>query len=87
MVLNDEIDALVADFPICEVSMLRYPDAGLATLTTPLTLEPLGIALPADDPLLVNLMQNYLATLEETGKLTQLKARWFSYGDWVQELP
>jgi polar amino acid transport system substrate-binding protein len=87
MVMNDEVHALVADFPICEVSMLRHPEAGLSTLTTPFTVEPLGIALPADDPLLVNLVANYLTTLENTGMLTQLKARWFSYGDWVAELP
>jgi len=87
MLMNDEVDALVADFPICEVSMLRHPEAGLSTSTTPFTVEPLGIALPADDPLLVNLVANYLTTLENTGMLTQLKARWFSHGDWVSELP
>ncbi len=56
-------------------------------LTTPFTLEPLGIALPAEDPLFVNLVENYLSTLEGTGLLTQLKARWFSDGSWVAELP
>ena len=30
---------------------MRHPDAGLSTLITPFTIEPLGIALPADDPL------------------------------------
>ena len=87
MVIDDEVDALVADFPICKVSVLRYPDEGLSTLVTPFTVEPLGIALPPDDPLFVNLVQNYLVTLENTGLLTQLKARWFSLGPWVAELP
>jgi ABC-type amino acid transport substrate-binding protein len=54
---------------------------------TPFTVEPLGIALPADDPLFVNLVENYLHTLEGTGLLTQLKAKWFSEGSWVSELP
>ncbi len=53
---------------------------------TPFTIEPLGIALPADAPLLVNLVENYLRSLENTGILTQLKAKWFSDGSWVSEL-
>jgi polar amino acid transport system substrate-binding protein len=87
MVLADQVDALVADFPFCRLSVLRHPEAGLSTLVTPFTLEPLGIALPADDPLLVNLVQNYLNSLEQTGLLTQFKARWFSEGAWLSELP
>jgi polar amino acid transport system substrate-binding protein len=87
MVIADEVDALVADYPICALSVLRHPEAGLSMLVTPFTVEPLGIALPADDPLFVNLLQNYLTTLEGTGLLTQLKAKWFSDGAWVSELP
>jgi polar amino acid transport system substrate-binding protein len=87
LVIDDRVDALVADFPICVLAVLRNPMAGLSTLTTPFTVEPLGIALPADDPLFVNLVENYLNTLEGTGLLTQLKAKWFSDGSWVQELP
>jgi len=87
MVIDDELDALVADFPICKVAVLRHPEAGLSALMTPFTVEPLGIALPPDDPLFVNLVENYLTTLENTGMLTQFKAKWFSYGSWVSELP
>jgi polar amino acid transport system substrate-binding protein len=87
MVIEDEVDALVADFPICTISVLRNPEAGLTTLVTPFTIEPLGIAMPPDDPLFVNLVQNYLITLEGTGLLTQLKAKWFSSGSWLAELP
>jgi polar amino acid transport system substrate-binding protein len=87
MVIDDEVDALVADYPICALSVLRHPLAGLSMLVTPFTVEPLGIALPADDPLFVNLVENYLNTLEGTGLLTQLKARWFSDGSWVSQLP
>ena len=87
MVIDDEVDALVADYPICALSVLRHPMAGLSMLTTPFTVEPLGIALPADDPLFVNLVENYLTTLDGTGLLTQLKAKWFSDGSWVAELP
>ena len=87
MVMDGSVDAMVADFPACMVPMLRNPDAGLSTLVTPFTLEPLGIALPSGDPLLVNLVTNYVATLERTGLLTRYKARWFSEGTWLSELP
>ncbi len=87
MVLDDEVEAMVADFPICHLAVLQHPEAGLSTLIQPFTIEPLGIALPADDPLLVNLIENYLNTLENTGILTQFKAKWFSDGSWISELP
>jgi polar amino acid transport system substrate-binding protein len=87
MVLDDQVDALVADFPICMLSVMRYPEAGLTALTTPFTLEPLGIALPPNDPLFVNLVDNYMETLEQSGLLTQFKAKWFSRGPWLAELP
>jgi polar amino acid transport system substrate-binding protein len=87
MVLEDRVDALVADFPVCNLSVQRHLDVDLFTVATPFTAEPLGIALPGDDPLFVNLLQNYLVTLENTGMLTQIKARWFTAGDWLYELP
>jgi polar amino acid transport system substrate-binding protein len=87
MVLDDEVDAMIADFPICQLSVLRHPEAGLSTVMTPFTIEPLGIALPADDPLFINLIENYLSTIENTGLLVQFKAKWFSDGSWISELP
>jgi len=87
MVLDDQVDAMIADFPICQLSVLRHPEAELSTLMTPFTIEPLGIALPADDLLFVNLIENYLKTLESTGLLVQFKAQWFSDGSWISEIP
>ncbi len=87
MVLNDEVDALVADMPICLITMLRYPDRGLATLNEPLTLEPIGIAIPASDPQLVNLVDNYIETLERTTVLDQLRQKWLEEGAWIAALP
>jgi len=87
MVLDDEVQAMIADFPICQLSVLRHSEVELSTLMTPFTIEPLGIALPADDPLLLNLIENYLNTLENTGLLIQFKAKWFSDGSWISELP
>ena len=87
MVLSKEADALIADLQVCTLAQWRNPDAGLQARLDPLTTEPLGIALPPDDPLLLNLVTNYLNTLENTGELAQLKARWLSNGQWVAELP
>ncbi|MBW2418115.1 MAG: transporter substrate-binding domain-containing protein [Deltaproteobacteria bacterium] len=87
MVIDDEVDALVADFPTCAVAVARHPEAGLSALMSPLTVEPLGIALPPNSPLLVNLVENYLETLEYTGLLMRFKARWLSDTSWISELP
>jgi polar amino acid transport system substrate-binding protein len=87
MVIDGKVDALIADFEICSVATWRHPEAGLEVLQNPFTIEPLGIALPADDPLLVNLVTNYLKTLEYTGLLGQFKAKWLSDGSWINELP
>ena len=55
------------------MAVWRHPEAGLSTLATPFTVEPFGIAVPPDAPLLLNLVQNYLATLDHTGLLAQLQ--------------
>ena len=87
MVRDDRAQAMVADYPICQVSVFRYPDAKLATLKNPISYEPLGIALPAGDPLLVNLVQNMLSTLEKSGELELLMQKWFKDPSWVKSLP
>jgi len=87
MVIDGKADGMVADLLICMLSVWRNPNAALSTSKVPLTAEPLGIALPADDPLFVNLVQNYLTTLEYTGLLAQFKTRWLAEGAWVSELP
>ena len=87
LVLDGKADALVADYPICVLSLLRHPGKGLATLVTPFTIEPIGIALRGDDPLAVNLVENYLRALEGTGLLDAIKARYLEDGSWLAELP
>lgn len=86
LLLAGEVDGVVADFLACQVAVWRHPEAGL-TVSAPFTTEPLGIALPADDPLLLNLVQNYLNTIDHTGQLTQLQAKWLADGWWLSELP
>jgi len=83
MVLNDEVDAMVADAPICIVSILRHQDKDLVTLDRPLTVEPIGIALPVNDLQLHNLIDNYLTSLELSGALQLLQQIWFEDGTWL----
>lgn len=82
-VVADEVDALVADYETCALAVLRRPEEGLVYLRRPFTVEPIGIALPAEDPLLVNLIGNYLAALENTGLLEQARTYWFENPAWV----
>ena len=86
MVIEDKVDAMVADYAICVVSVFRYPDKGLVSIITPLTYEPIGIALNADDSLLLNLVQNFLNTLETSGQMKEMKKRWFGNGSWLYQL-
>ena len=86
MVLGGEVDAMLADYPIAMLAVLRNPSAGLVSAISPLTFEPIGIALPGNDPLFVNLVQNYLASLEVTGILNALRAKWFEDSSWLRSM-
>jgi polar amino acid transport system substrate-binding protein len=87
MVLNDEVDAMVADYTICVVALLRHPNAGLISVIAPVTYEPLGIALPPNDPLLVNFVENQLGNFEASGRLERINKRWLSNSAWIDQLP
>lgn len=87
MVLKDTVKALIADYPICIISVFRYPGNGLISMIRPLSFEPLGIALPKGDPLFVNWVENFLNTYQGTGKLDELKETWFGDASWVEQLP
>ena len=86
MLREDKVQAMVADMPICQVTAYRYPDAGLGTLKNPLSYEPLGIAIPANDFLLINWLQNFLNTLQKDGSLATAVDRWFKDASWVSQL-
>ncbi len=79
--------ALIADFPFCVLSSFRHRADNLAALPKPFTFEPLGVAVPANDPLLQNMVDNYLGTLQGGGGLEELKARWFKNSGWIKKLP
>jgi len=86
MLTNDEVDVVVADYPICILTMARYPDAGFATLNQPFTIEPIGMALPPDDVLLLNLIQNYFNAMLLAGLLDGLEEYWFEDGSWLIQI-
>lgn len=86
MVIRDEVDALVADMPACVLAIHRYPDSGLMALSAPLTVEPIGIAVPATELALQSLLQNYVKAYEDQGFLELLQVEWLETGDWVDQL-
>jgi polar amino acid transport system substrate-binding protein len=86
MVLEGKVRAMVADFPICNVSVYRYQGKGLTTLKSPLNYEPIGIALSPNDPLFLNVVQNFVTYLMNSGELSLLRQRWFEDASWVPQL-
>lgn len=85
-VIKGEIDALIADHLFCILTALRHRERGLTTLLRPLTFEPIGVAMPPDDPLLMNWMDNFFLTLEGTGVLTDLTTHWLDDPAWLEDL-
>jgi len=87
MVLKDKVDGLVADYPTCAVAAFRYRQKGLTAGKARFTYEPLAIAVPEGDPLLVNWVENILKSLDGAGDLDRLKEKWFKDASWVERLP
>ena len=83
---SDKIDVMIADYIICMLAAMMYEDEGLIALEEPLTIEPIGIALPADDPLLTNLIENYLNSLSMSGILDELQHYYFEDGSWLLQM-
>ncbi len=86
MVLNNKADAMFADYPICAYTLLKYPMEKILILEEPLTIEPIGMALPSDGYLLHNLVQNYLNSMMMLGILDLLEIKWFESGDWLEQV-
>ena len=86
MVLNDQVDAMVADFPICAITVMRNQGKDLVTLESPLNIEPIGMALPAGDIHFHNLIENYLEALKLAGAIKALDDKWIKDGSWLVNL-
>jgi len=74
---------MVADFSICAYTALVHPEKGLITIAEPLTIEPIGLAMPPNDAHFHNIIQNYLNALSLIGALELLEIKWFESGEWV----
>jgi polar amino acid transport system substrate-binding protein len=85
-VRDGQIDALVADRETCTFAVLRYPEAELIASSATFTVEPMGIAVPPDDPRLANMVQTYLNALEDRGVLEKARNFWFKDSSWVKDL-
>lgn len=86
MLLNDQVDVVIADFPFCALTAFRNKDKGLTAGDVRLTFEPLGFAMP-EDALLINWMENFLMMVQGSGTLDALKNHWFNETIWMKELP
>ena len=87
LVIDRKVNALVADYPICLISTFRYPEEELSTMLKPFTFEPIGIAAPANDPLLVNWLNNFLISFKGSGELKRITDYWLDNDEWVKRLP
>ena len=86
MVINDKAALMVADYEVCSVSILRNSDVALSTLEYPMTIEPIGMAIQANDFLLENVIRNYFKSLEMVGLLARLEMIWFDDGSWLLDM-
>jgi ABC-type amino acid transport substrate-binding protein len=87
LLLAGDVDAMIADMTIAKLSVLRNPDSGLITNKTPLSIEPIGIAMIKDDAQFENLVTNYLSTFEKMGITKKLNEKWFENSGWIALLP
>jgi polar amino acid transport system substrate-binding protein len=86
LLLNSKADVMVADLPFCAFAAYRNRDKGLSAGKSPLTFEPLGIAM-AEDALLINWVQNFMNTVKGTGQLSKLHEKWLNGGGWIEQVP
>jgi len=77
MVKEDKVGGMMTDFPVCLSTLKNYPDAGFVSLFSLLNYEPIGIAVPGNDPLFINWTENFLERLDGTGTLDEIGATWF----------
>lgn len=86
LLLKNKVDVIVADFQFCSLTAYRNREKGLIAGASPLSFEPLGVAMP-EDVLLVNWVQNFLILFHGTGELKKLTDKWLNVGSWIDELP
>ena len=86
MLEDGRANVMVADYPICAYTAQVHPEKGLSTIAEPLTIEPIGMAIPPDDAHFHNMIQNYLNALSLAGVLEILEIKWFESGEWIDRV-
>jgi polar amino acid transport system substrate-binding protein len=86
LVVQDMAHAFVSDYPECLIELLLNADKGLSCISTPFTYEPLGIALPGNDPLFINWADNFLGLMQGSGQINALKDQWFKDTSWLKQI-
>lgn len=87
MLMEDKVDVMIGAYPTLALANLENPNANLFMRDEPFDYEPIGIAVAPSDPLLINLVGNYMRALEWTGILDMLKTKWFEEGSWISGSP
>lgn len=87
LLLDGKIDGLISDYPYCKVAQFRYKDEGLRVFEKILTFEQLGIGVPPDDFLFVNLLQNYINNMAGAGAIQTMQEYWFKNSGWIKQIP
>jgi polar amino acid transport system substrate-binding protein len=62
---------------------MRNQGKDLVTLERPLNIEPIGIALPANDLHFHTLVENYLKAFDLAGALKVIDNKWLEDGSWL----
>jgi len=86
MLIKGKVGGLVADYPYCVITASRFQDKGLVSGEAKLTYEPLGFAIPGNDLLFFNWVDNFLGRAEGSGALTAVRKRWFKPGPWLKDI-
>ncbi|GGA69252.1 cysteine ABC transporter substrate-binding protein [Neiella marina] len=87
LIRDRKVDALFADMAICKLAVLRNPNDDFVTLQRPLSMEPIGVAVPHGDLHFFNLVRNFMVSYERVGLMTKLRSKWFDNGEWLAQLP
>lgn len=86
LLLSGKVKAVFTDTVTGFITALRHQDKGLVS-TSQLTYEPFGVAIPGNDPLFVNYIENVLGTLRGNGTLDIMIEKWFKDSSWLVDLP
>jgi polar amino acid transport system substrate-binding protein len=86
LLLAGKVKAVLSDTVTCALAAARYRDKDLIS-SDALTFEPIGIAIPPNDPHLANWLSNLLMLLKGTGGLKAMTEKWMADPSWVKLLP